>query len=207
MQSLNFNYQHPPFEKTIQLYGDRAGGQGNFDFAGLAELQDIQVVLLKGNSDSLIQPTDWRRFLRLINLAQRLKKPIVLWNLSIVNDTSNKHHTSLALGTAIHNTKLHLLNIPHPIISIFDENYIGMSVIDKELGWMDGKIIVKPDENIFTELNELKQENLRIVDRSSEISNQIVDLIRLLSNINQDILIGNRLESLHFYTETNCKFN
>lgn len=201
MQSLNFNYQHPPFEKTIQLYGDRAGGQGNFNFAGLAELQDIQVVLLKGNSDSLIQPADWRRFLRLINLAQRLKKPIVLWNLSIVNVTSNQHHTSLTLATAIHDTTLCLLRIPYPIISIFDENHIWMSVVDKELGWMDGKVIVKPDEEIFTEESGLKQENLRIVDTSSEISNQIIDLIKLLSNIDQDILIGDRLESLHLYTE------
>ncbi len=207
MQSLNFNYQHPPFEKTIQLYGDRAGGQGNFDFAGLAELRDIQVVLLKGNSDSLIQPADWRRFLRLINLAQRLKKPIVLWNLSIVNVISNQYHTSLALGTAIHDTTLRLLRIPYPIISIFDENYIRMSVVDKELGWMDGKVIVKPDEEIFTEESELKQENLKIVGTSSEISNQIIDLIRLLSNIDQDVLIGNRLESFHLYTENNCKFN
>lgn len=207
MQSLNFKYQHYPFEKMIQLYGDRAGGHGNFEFAGFAELQDIQVVMLIGNSDSLRQPADWRRFLRLINLALRLNKPLVLWNLSIVYVASNQYNSSLALGTAIQDTKLQLLRLPQPIISVLDENYMWESVVEEELGWVDGKVIVIPNEDESTEVNQLTQENLRIVDRSTDISDEIIDLIKILSNVDKDSLIANRLECLAHYAERNSKFN
>jgi len=207
MQSLNFNYHHPLFEKTIQLYGDRAGGQGNFEFAGLAELKDIQIVILIGNSDSLSQPADWRRFLRLINLAHRLNKPILLWNLSIMYVASNQHHTSLALGTVIHDTKLQLLRVPQPIISVCDENYMRVSVVEEELEWVDGKVIVKPDADNSIEVSEFNQENLRMVDRSTEISDEIIDLINILSNVEKEVLIANRLECLHRYAKKNSDFN
>lgn len=196
MPSLNFNYEHPPFEKTIQLYGDRAGGQGNFEFAGLAVIDKVKVVLLKGNQQSLEQPADWRRFLRLINLAQRLEKPVLLWNLSIVHVAANQHYTSLALGTAIKDTKLQLLQIPQPIVTFFDETYEWNTAV-QELGWADGAVIVRHDKE--EELPALP--NLKVVSEQTDISKQILELLQKLSKVPSEELVANRLRSFSLPTE------
>lgn len=200
MSSLNFNYEHSPFQKTIQLYGDRAGGQGNFEFAGLADLKEAKVVLLKGNAGSLQQPADWRRFLRLTNLAQRLEKPILLWNLPLVQIATIHHSTSLALGNAIQNTKLQLLKLPQPIITLFNSDYKWNDLI-RELGWADGCVIVKPEKEKLSALSKLKRHNLKIVSDQDDIPQQILDLLRKVSKISREELVANRLESYSLFIE------
>ncbi|RKU11679.1 hypothetical protein C6501_12425 [Candidatus Poribacteria bacterium] len=208
MSSLNFNH-HFPFEKTIQLYGDRAGGQGNFEFAGFAQLKEAKIVLLKGNTESLKQPADWRRFLRLINLAQRLQKPLLLWNLPLVHIATIQHPTSLALGNAIQNTKLQLLKLPQPIITFFDGNYEWNELI-RELGWADGSIIVKPEDGSIivkpekeklSALSKLKRQNLKIVREQDDGPQQILDLLQEVSKISREELVVTRLESFSLSVE------
>lgn len=198
MSSLDFNYKHPPFEKTIQLYGDRAGGQGNFEFAGLAQLQDEKVVLLRGNAKSLEHPADWRRFLRLVALAQRLNKPIVLWNLPLIYIATTQHATSLALATAIQNSKMQLLKFTQPIITVFDETYEWRAAIqEKEIGWADGYVMVKPEKEETSAVSNLKRQNIKIVDEQIDIPKQILGLLQKVSKITNEELVANRLKSCH----------
>ncbi len=200
MLSLNFNYEYPPFEKTIQLYGDRAGGQGNFEFAGLADLNEVKVVLLKGNAESLEQPSDWRRFLRLINLAQRLGKPLLLWNLPLIHTATVQHPTSLALGNAIQKTKMELLKLPQPIIAFFDEIY-GGDVVMQEVVWADGCVIVTPNTKELPALSKLKRQNLKIVCKQDDMSPKILDILQEVSKIDRDELVVTRLESFSLSIE------
>lgn len=200
MPSLNFNYQHPPFEKTIQLYGDRAGGKGNFEFAGFTQLQEVKFLLLHGNTESLKHPADWRRFLRLSELAQRLNKPIVLWNLPLIHTATTQHLASLTLSTAIQNTKLHLLKLPQPVISVFDEVYDWEDVV-KELGWSDGSVLVKPEKKKLPTLPNLKTSYLKIVEEEAEIYQQILDILQEVSTIDSAKLVTNRLKSFHLPRE------
>ncbi len=200
MPSLNFNYQHLLFEKTIQLYGDRTGGQGNFEFAGFAKLHEIKVVLLHGNAQSLEQPSDWRRFLRLTDLAQRLNKPIVLWNLPLIRSATIQHPASLALATAIQNTKLQLLKLTEPIITVFDETYEWSAAI-QEIGWMGGYVILKPEKEEFPTLSGLKRQNLKFVGEQTDIPKQILELLHEISQISREELVANRLKSFHLPTE------
>lgn len=193
MSSLNFDLELPPFENTIQLYGDRAGGQGNFEFAGFANLKESKVVLLKGNTKSLEQPADWRRFFRLTNLAQRLNKPLLLWNLPLICITTAQHSISLVLGSTIQNTKLQLLKLPQPIITVFDGNYNWNDIIKKELGWADGCVVVKPEKEELFAFPNLKKQNLKIVCEKSDISKQILKLLQEVSQVNSEELIANRL--------------
>ena len=193
MSSLNFNSEHPPFEKTIQLYGDRAGGQGNFEFAGFAGLKEVKVVLLKGNAESLKYPADWRRSLRLIALAQRLKKPLILWNLPLIDIATTQHHAFLTLGTAIQNTKIQLLKLPQSIITVFDENY-DMNAAIQEIGWADGSVIVKPEkEELLAALNPERQK-LKIVCEQADIPKQILKLLKEVSMVSSEELAANRLK-------------
>ena len=181
MSSLNFDYQHPLFDKTIQLYGDRVGGQGNFEFAGLAELNQTKVILLHGNPQSLEQPTDWRRFLRLINLAEQLKKPVVLWNIHIENVATTQHHTSLTLATVIQNTKIQLLKMQQPIVAVYDHLY-EWDTEGGESVWGDGLIIVKQHKGKqHNEDSQSKQHTLEIVCEKDAISKQLVKLLNELS--------------------------
>lgn len=193
MESLNFNYQLEPFDKTIQLYGDRAGGHGNFDFAGLAELQTMKFVLLIGNPHSLEQPTDWRRFLRLLHLAKRLHKPVLLWNLPFTQNTSVEIPTSLELGTAIKTTKLQLLRLPQPIISVYDD----LVELDNEIirfGLGDGTIIVLSDEGKVQREKIMEGNNLHIVSKPSDLPKKIFDLLDEYSRKKVGELVAKRLE-------------
>ena len=181
MSSLNFDYQHPLFDKTIQLYGDRVGGQGNFEFAGLAELKQTKVILLHGNPQSLVQPADWRRLQRLINLAERLKKPVVLWNIHIENAATTQHHTSLTLATVIQNTKIQLLKMQQPIVTVYDHLYEWNTEVGKSV-WGDGLIIAKQHKGKqHYEERQSKQHTLEIVCEKDAISKQLVKLLDKLS--------------------------
>ena len=202
--TMSLNPSNPSqlfFNKAIQLYGDRAGGQGNFKFAGLAELQESKVVLLQGNAESLYQPADWRRFQRLVALAHRLKKPVVLWNLPLVRITTAQHPTSLALGTAMQKAEVQLLKFPHPILTVFDQEYEWHNAI-QELGWGDGTVLAKPPEVDLSELPDVQQYNVKIVHRQADVPAQILELLRDLSEISGTELVSNRLESLRLLTES-----
>ncbi len=198
MQSLNFNYQHNHFEKTIQLYGDRVGGQGNFEFAGLAELNNTKVILLHGNPHSLEQPADWRRFQRLINLAQRLKKPVVLWNIHLENAATTQHHTSLALATVIQNTKTQLVKMHLPILAVYDDAY-GWDTESGKIGWVDGCIIVRQDKMRTQNLSNSKEHTLEVVCEQNEISDHLKKQLNELSKKTSEELVMDRLQSFNNY--------
>ena len=188
------------FSKTIQLYGDRAGGQGNFDFAGLAELQTMKFVLLIGNPHSLEQPADWRRFLRLLHLAKRLHKPVLLWNLPFTQNTSVEIPISLELGTAIKNSKMQLLKLPQPIISVYDETN-NLDDVIQGMRWGDGAIVVKPEKGELLAALNPERQKLKIVCKQADIPVQILELLKEVSMIGSKELVANRLASFSLHTE------
>ena len=196
MQSLNFNYQHKHFDKTIQLYGDRAGGQGNFEFAGLAELQSIKLVLLIGNPQSLEQPADWRRLQRLLHLAKRIHKPVLLWNLPLAQNTSIENPTSLELGTTSKNTKMQLLRLPQPILSVYDET-IGLDNQFHRIRWGDETIVVISDQDDDRKEEILRVDNLYLVSKLTDIPKKILELLNEYSKKEVSDLVATRVERVH----------
>lgn len=196
MSSLNFNYNHNQFTKSIQLYGDRAGGEGNFEFAGLAELQNQKLLLVHGNIQSLEETHDWRRLYRLIKLAKRLNLPVIFWNLHILKKATRLYNTSLALGTAIRNIQTEILRFPYPIISVFDENYDWRDDLVEYIP-LDGSVIVLLNEKIPTEPSKLKQNHLKIIHNQEDLQMDILKLLQELSNISTDELINRRLDSFN----------
>lgn len=193
MIPINTNPNIPPFNKTIQLYGDRSGGQGNFEFAGFAELQHIKVVLVKGNEGSLEHHSDWRRLVRLILLAQRIEKPVLLWNLPLTQKANKQHPILLAMGTAIQNAKIQLLKLQQPIINVFDEKYNYNDALLEEK-WGDGMVIIQPEEDHILP-TKLKRNNLKFVKKKADISEQILNLLNDLSDMTSQELVANRLQS------------
>lgn len=192
MSSLNFSYNHNHFTKTIQLYGDRAGGQGNFEFAGLAELHNQKLLLVHGNTQSLEETHDWRRLYRLINLAQRLNLPITFWNLPIRQSAIRLYNSSLALSTEIGNIQKEILKFPYPIISVFDECNDWKDIAE-EFESVDGSVIVIPNDQKTIERSKLKQIHLKIIHLQENLQKEILTLIQELSKISEEELINNRL--------------
>lgn len=195
MQTLNFDYKNKLFEKSIQLYGDRAGGQGNFDFAGLAELESMKFVLLIGNLHSLEQPTDWRRFIRLLKLADRIHKPVLLWNLQLIQIASRNNHISLELSNTINNTRMQLLQLSKPVISVFDET-IEFDNAVKGLSWSDGTIVISSDEPEDRKGKRVKWNNLYYVDTTSAIPNKISEIMQEHTGKTKKEILERRIEVL-----------
>lgn len=196
MSSQYFSYNHYHFTKTIQLYGDRAGGQGNFEFAGLAELQNHKILLIHGNTHSLEETHDWRRLYRLINLAIRLNLPIIFWNLPILQSAIKLYNTSLALNTAISNIQTEILRFPNPIISVFDENYVWKdSIVDFQS--VDGSVIVITNKQGTSKLSKLKQNHLKIIHKQENLQIELLTLLQELSKISSEVLINNRLKGFN----------
>ena len=121
--SGNTQAKTPPFTQGIALFGDRVGSKGTFQFAGFAWIYHTRVIFIQGDERSLKTPSGWRQLLRLISLARRLQKPIILWNLPVIHIATKQRKTSLADTQAIQNVELALLKLPHPILTVFDETY------------------------------------------------------------------------------------
>ena len=183
-------YPQPPFTHAIKLYGDRAGSKGTFKFAGFAWIQHTKVILVQGDAQSLKSAAEWRCFLRLIALAHRLKKPIVLWNLPIVHIATTQRQTSLDFAQAIQNAELELLKLPHPIITVFDETY-DLTSAPPELIWNDGVVLVAP-----LGIQPSEQKKVKIVQLPMEIAPAILELLCQVEGIPTAELVKNRQESL-----------
>ena len=161
----------PPFTQAIALSGDRAGSKGVFQFAGFAWIYDTKVTCVQGERQSLKTPQGWRQLLRLISLARRLKKPIILWNLPIIHIATKQRKTSLANTQAIQNVELALLKLPHPIITVFDETY-DAAYPPWELIWSDGVVCIgSPD------IQSSESEKVKIAERPTEIASAILELL------------------------------
>ena len=182
----------PPFTQTIKLYGDRTGSKGTFRFAGLAWMQDTKVILVQGDAQSLSTAAEWRCFLRLITLAHRLKKPVILWNLPVVHIATVQRRTSLDCAQAIQNAELELLKLPYPIITVFDEAY-DSTYAYPELIWSDGIVLVTPPDAQFSE-----HEKVKIARYPTDIESAILELLCQAALIPASELIKNRQESLRF---------
>ena len=155
MSSNISKYPQPPFTHALKLYGDRAGSKGTFRFAGFAWIQDINVILVQGDVQHLDSAAEWRCLLRLITLAHRLKKPIILWNLPLLHIATKQRQTSLEFAQAIQKTELELLKLPHPIITVFDGVH-GSTYTPPKLIWNDGVILVTSEVQVS---DEKKNEN------------------------------------------------
>ena len=176
--------------KAIELYGDRAGSKGTFKFAGLAWLQTEKVILMHGDAQSLAEPAAWRRFHRLATLAHRLKKPLLLWNLSVVREPA----ASLALARAIQDTELQLLKLPHPIVTVFDGTFAGDVA---ELAWGDGAVLMKPAHNQADENVTLPaRQHVKIAEHVDDIPAHISALLCRLTAMPAEELMENRRETL-----------
>ena len=201
MSANTAKYPQPPFTQAIALSGDRAGSKGAFQFAGLAWIYDTKVTLVQGDGQSLKTPPEWRQLLRLVSLAHRLRRPIVLWNLPVVRIATKQRKISLANTQAIQNAELALLKLPHPIISVFDETYNGTYPPPEPI-WNDGVVLVESPNTQLSEYGKVK-----IAQHPTEIASAILELLCQAETIPAAELIANRRASLHMHAKSKTEFS
>ena len=182
----------PPFTQAIALYGDRVGSKGTFEFAGFAWIQNTKVILVQGDVHNLSSPSGWRCLLRLITLAHRLKKPIVLWNLPVAHIATVQRRTSLDAAQTIQKTELALLRLPYPIIAVFDENS-DIDYTTLEMVWSDGIVVPAVLEAQFSE-----RKNVKIAQRPTDVASAILELLHQAEAIPTTELFKNRQETLRY---------
>ena len=180
----------PPFTQAIALYGDRAGSKGTFKFAGFAWIQHTKVILVQGDAHNLSSPAEWRCLLRLVTLARRLKKPLILWNLPMAHIAAIQRRTSLDLARVIQKNEMELLKLPHPIIAVFDETDDG-DWTALEFVWNDGIVIPALWETQFSEGKHVK-----IAQHPTDVANAILELLYQTEAIPATELLKNRQETL-----------
>ena len=195
MLTNTLKYPQPPFTQAIQLYGDRSGSKGTFKFAGFAWIQNTKVILVQGNEQSLNGASEWRCLLRLIALAHRLKKPIVLWNLPVTYIAKIQRKANLACAQAIQRTELELLRLPYPVITVYDRAN-NTDHDPRELIWNDGVVLVA-----LPDAQSSEQERVKIAAHPTDIAPAILELLRQAETIPATELVKNRRESLHFLVE------
>jgi len=188
----NISYPQPPFTHAIKLYGDRDKGKPCFKFAGFAWIHNTKVIFGQGNRQGLSNSSEWRSLLRLAVLAQRLKKPIVLWNPPITHITETQRHTTLAHIQVIQKIELELLKLPHPIITVFDTNYDETQHVPK-LIWNDGVVLLQVQAPQLS-----GEKKIKIVEQPLDTAAAILELLCELEAVPATELIKNRRESLQF---------
>ena len=196
----NTQAKTPPFTQAIALSGDRAGSKGTFQFAGFAWIDDTKVTLVKGDVRNLRSPAEWRQLLRLINLAHRLKKPVVLWNLPVVHVAAKQRKISLANMQAIQNAELALLKLPHPILTVFDESYDGIYPPPEPI-WNDGVVFVGSSDIQLPDSKKVK-----VAQDPTEITSALLELLYQAEAIPGTKLIAHRKTVLHTLAKGKTEF-
>ena len=161
-------------------------------FTGFAWIQRTKVILIQGDAHSLRSAAEWRCLLRLIALAHRLKKPIILWDLPIAQIAAVQRRTSLACAQAIQKTELEMLKLPYPIIAVFDRTDNAKHITPEQV-WSDGIVLAASPEAQFSE-----RKNVKIAQRPTDIAPAILELLYQAAAIPTTELVENRREFLRF---------
>lgn len=177
-------------DRFIELYGDRTGGRGNAIRGGLAWIQDAKVILLAGGS-KLQHPSSWRRLSRLLSLAQQLRRPVLLWHLPFQIATTASQGSSLVISNTIQNSKLQLLQLPLPIVSVFDES--SQVPLESELAMVDGAVLVQSQPKANSMGDNLPS-ILKISSCPSTLKSKILELLNQISAIPVETLVYHRMD-------------
>ena len=183
-------------EKFIELYGDRTGEMGDGIQGGLAWIGDVKFIVLASRGDDLWSAADWRRLTRLVALADHLRRPVLLWDLPLQVVPSKMQGDPLVINEAIQDSRLKLLKMRSPVISVFEKRFPVL--LESELAIVEGAVIVsdKPDTclsmrehlppvTIVTEgQDDIKSEILELLDSASKVEDlerRRVDRVRKIT--------------------------
>ena len=174
--------------RFIELYGDRTEAMGDEIYAGLAWIDQTKFVLIGGDEDAAFKPATWRRVSRLFDLAQELRRPVLLWDAPFQADmtapTSSLHHRSAA-----QNTQRHLLKLTVPIIGVFDKLHL-----EPDCAPIDAVVLLQSEPQ--PSADETCPILVKVAEDASHLKTNILELVSRLSALPGETLVHQRLEVL-----------
>ena len=179
--------------RFIELYGDRTEGIGDEIHAGLAWIDETKFVLIGGGDTTTPQPPSWRRIARLVNLAQQLKRPLLLWDPPFQTDITSP--TTLLHRSAAQNSQLQLLKLPVPTIGVFDA-----LALEPNSAPIDAAVLVRQGE--ADPQPETSPTLVKVADDPSGLKSDILELLDQLSTLPVETLMDQRLNGLRQAVES-----
>ena len=174
--------------RFIELYGDRTEAMGDEIYAGLAWIDQTKFVLIGGDEDAAFKPATWRRVSRFFDLAQELRRPVLLWDAPFQADmtapTSSLHHRSAA-----QNTQRHLLKLTVPVIGVFDKLRL-----EPDCASIDAAVLLQSEGQLSAD--ETCPILVRVAEDASHLKSNILELLSRLSALPGETLVHQRLEVL-----------
>lgn len=175
-------------DRFIELYGDRTEAVGDEIHAGLAWIEEAKFILIGSGEAAVCQPPSWRRFSRLIHLAEQLRRPVLLWDLPLqaeVIETS----TSLLHKRSAQNSRLHLMKLPVPIIGVFDK-----VPIQPDCSPIDAVVRLQPGTG--DSQTEPPSVLVKVTDNPAHLKSEVLKLLEHLSTVPVETLVDQRFASL-----------
>ena len=174
-------------DKFIELHGDRAHGETEQVRCGLGWIGEQRfVIVLHVHRDSRDLSIGYRKSLRMLRLAEQLKKP-VLWYVE--NTEAAESNLSLDLLNNINENIRTILNLKIPIIGVFSSsNMINFSIVDHA--------ILLTDRN--TPL-ETSREDVEIInpDDLPLLKSRLIDKFTEIAQISSSYLISQRTDRIN----------
>ena len=173
--------------RFIELYGDRTEGIGEEVHAGLAWIDETKFVLIGAAETTTPQPPSWRRISRLLDLAQQLNRPLLLWDPPFQTDITSP--TTLLHRSAARNSQLQLLKLSVPIIAVFEALALEPNVapIDAAVLVQQGEAGPQPETSPIL---------VKVADDPSGLKSDILELLSHLSTLSVERLVDQRLSSI-----------
>ena len=133
-------------DRFIEISGDRTGELGESIDTGLVWIGGNKVVCIADSrAAGRRTPADWRRASRIVGVARRLRKPLLLWNLSFHHGTEQM--PNLAAEQAARDGQQDIIQFPFAIISVIeDARKNAFSTV--ELALPDGIVFVDGAETL-----------------------------------------------------------
>ena len=178
-------------DRFIELYGDRTEAIADEIHAGLAWIGDAKFVLIGGGEAVVFQPSSWRRISRLIDLAEKLRRPVLLWDVLLQGAVTGPAMTLLHKRSA-HNSRLHLLKLSVPIIGVFDT-----LPLERDLAVVDAAVLVERQAvDPQPPAAEAVSTRIRVARDPDGLKSDIVELLSDLSTVPVETLVDQRLAYL-----------
>ncbi|HIC20013.1 TPA: hypothetical protein EYO77_18060 [Candidatus Poribacteria bacterium] len=184
-------------DRFIELYGDRKEGLGKSIRCGMAWIADAKVVLMVTRDQHKPRATDLRRINRLIDLAEHLKRPILV-SLQLL--TYIEHGLCLQ---EIRNRKefdttfLKFISHPLPIVTVIDHGIL--QALDTSLKISDSLLVRGAGSTDFDQTcTKDGLQIIRNVDSDLGLKSSISDMFFQLLTVQKDDLIKRRKNRLRY---------
>ena len=179
--------------RFIELYGDRTEGIGDEIHAGLAWIDNTKFVLIGGGEPVVFQPPSWRRISRLLGLAEQLQRPILLWDLLLQADIAGPS-TTLLHRSAAQNSRLQLMKLPVPVISVFDT-----LPLPSDFASADAAVLLQQEtEDSPPTPSDDKPPSIpiKVTADPSDLKSSILELLSELSALPPEKLVDQRMDTV-----------